>query len=202
MRHARRSSARSLARETLQNKYYGPESAIEKEVSIWSAFFGDTSASANDGSTSYAAQADDDWGIDALANSFAQLGNSLCVFGLGGASVLGTKHASRITHHALTVGIRSFSSARIDGLDQVADAVGNLGDLIPELIFGEEYYEDDEEYYEEGGRRNRKDGEVVVGGKRQLKKRGGGTKAEGTHALASAEDLSDDERGEDWTKED
>lgn len=105
MRHARRSSARSLARETLQNKYYGPESAIEKEVSIWSAFFGDTSASANDGSTSYAAQADDDWGIDALANSFAQLGNSLCVFGLGGASVLGTKHASRITR-SLSVFVR------------------------------------------------------------------------------------------------
>lgn len=94
-----------------------------------------------------------------------------------------------------------FRPARIEGLDQVADAVGNLGDLIPELIFGEEYYDDDE-YYEEDGRRTRKDGEVVVGGKRQLKKRGGGTRAEGTHVLASAEDLSDDERGEDWTKED
>ena len=162
-----------LARATLQDRYYGDDTATtEKEVSIWSALFGDTSTSAtNGGSASYAAQNEDDWGLDALTTGFAQLGNSL-----------------------------------MEGLDSVADAVGNLGDLIPELIFGDEYYEDDEYDEDGGGRRSGKDGEVVVGGKRQLKKRGGGgrtgnSKGEGTKVLGSLDELSD-ESGDDWTKED
>lgn len=168
-----------LARATLQDRWYNDNTAAtEKEVSIWSALFGDTSTSSATASTggrsaSYAARGGgDDWGLDALTNSFAHLGNSL-----------------------------------IEGLDTVADAVGNLGDLIPDLIFGDEDYEDDE-YYEddEGGRRAGKGGEVVVGGKRRLKKRGGAGRAgdgkgEGTKVLASTDELSD-ESGDDWTKED
>ncbi len=171
-----------LARATLQDRWYSADTAAtEKEVSFWSALFGDTStssttASTGDGSTSYAARAgEDEWGLDVLTNSFAQLGNSL-----------------------------------IEGLDTVADAVGNLGDLIPDLVFGDEDYEDDE--YDEGddgdggGRRTGKGGEVVVGGKLRLKKRGGGGRAgdgkgEGTKVLASLDELSD-ESGDDWTKED
>lgn len=160
-----------LARATLQDRWYNDDTAAtEKEVSFWSALFGETSTSSTT-ATSTARAGDDDWGLDALTNSFSQLGNSL-----------------------------------IDGLDTVADAVGNLGDLIPELIFGEEDYEDDA-YYEDddGARRAGKGGEVVVGGKRRLKKRGGGRagdgKGEGTKVLTSTDELSD-ESGDDWTKED
>ena len=142
----------------LQDKYYGDDKAIEKEVSLWSSIFGESESKQND-----------DWSIEALTDGVATLGMQL-----------------------------------IQGMDSVADAIGSIGDLIPDLIFGE----DEEEYTQEELRNmtsRDKQGQVVVGGSRGrgVKKRGSNTPAPapGTAPLKSTDEL-DDEETDDWTKED
>lgn len=142
----------------VQDKYYGDDKAIEQEVSLWSAIFGESEA----GKT-------DDWSIEALTDGVANLGMQL-----------------------------------MQGMDSVADAIGSIGDLIPDLIFGDE----DEEYTQEELRQmasRDKQGQVVVGGSRGrgIKKRGAHTAAPapGTAPLKSTDEL-DDEETDDWTKED
>ena len=92
------------------------------------------------------------------------------------------------------------------GVEAVAETLGSLGDLIPDLIFGPE-----EEYYQDGegnpttAPRDRD--QVVVGGSRgaAVKKRGGpGMKVE-TPPSRRQEEVQDpgtDEETDDWTKED
>lgn len=93
----------------------------------------------------------------------------------------------------------------IQGMDSVADAIGGLGDLIPELIFGAEEDELTKEEMDKFTTRDKK-GQVVVGGTQNMrgaKKRGGGTQEHlsGTAPLKSVDEL-DDEESNDWTKED
>ena len=90
------------------------------------------------------------------------------------------------------------------GVEAVADTLGTLGDLIPDLIFGEEeYYED-----EDGVRQSRKErDQVVVGSSRgnAVKKRGTphSTKPETPPGPRhQEEEFATDEETDDWTKED
>ena len=83
------------------------------------------------------------------------------------------------------------------GVEAVADTLGSLGDLIPDLIFGT-----DDQYEEEGQQGGRDRDQVVVGGSRGslVKKRGGNDKAvEVPHEEA---EYATDEETDDWTKED
>jgi hypothetical protein len=107
---------------------------------------------------------------------------------------------------ALTDGVASLGLQLIQGMDSMADAIGSLGDMIPDLIFGPE----DEEYTkEELANLTKKDkhGQVVVGGNRArgVKKRGAGHNATepspGIAPLQNENEL-DDEESNDWTKED
>lgn len=146
------------ARKALQDKYYGDDKAIEKEVSLWSSIFGESEAGRTD-----------DWSIESL-----------------------------------TDGVATFGMQLIQGMDTVADAIGSIGDLIPDLIFG-----DDEEEYTQEELKNMtkrdKQGQVVVGGSRGrgIKKRGAHSSepAPGTAPLKNNDEL-DDEETDDWTKED
>ena len=94
------------------------------------------------------------------------------------------------------------------GVEAVADTLGSLGDLIPDLIFGA-----DDEYYvdEEGNRQSKKDrDQVVVGASRSsaIKKR----QTPGKPAAAPEPpapvrvqhevEYATDEETDDWTKED
>lgn len=105
---------------------------------------------------------------------------------------------------SLTDGVANLGMQLIQGMDSVADAIGSIGDLIPDLIFGD----DEEEYTQEELRQissRDKQGQVVVGGSvgRAIKKRGahGAPSAPGTAPLQSTDEL-DDQETDDWTKED
>lgn len=104
---------------------------------------------------------------------------------------------------ALTDGVAQLGMQLIQGMDSVADAIGTIGDLIPDLIFGD----DDEEAQAELRHMASRDkqGQVVVGGSRGrgVKKRGAhnAAPAPGTAPLKSNDEL-DDEETDDWTKED
>jgi len=93
----------------------------------------------------------------------------------------------------------------VSGVDAIADTLGSLGDLIPDLIFGAE----DDEFDDENrlSRPKEKDQVVVTGSRNtQIKKRGtpGPYSKPGPLASAtiSADDLADDDESLDWTKED
>lgn len=89
------------------------------------------------------------------------------------------------------------------GVDNVADTIGSIGDLLPELLFGPEDEEMTQEALEKASKGDK--GQVVFGGSRSgmIKKRGEKAPARvpGTAPLKSAEEL-DDEESNDWTKED
>lgn len=123
------------------------------------------------------------------------------------SSIFGESEAGRTDDwsiESLTDGVATFGMQLIQGMDTVADAIGNIGDLIPDLIFG-----DDEEEYTPEELKNMtkrdKQGQVVVGGSRGrgIKKRGAHSSepAPGTAPLKSNDEL-DDEETDDWTKED
>jgi hypothetical protein len=106
---------------------------------------------------------------------------------------------------SLTEGVNALGVSLLMGVEAVTDTLGTLGDLIPDLIFGEEeYYED-----EEGVRRSRKErDQVVVGSSRNnaVKKRGTPHNAKPESPVAARyqqeEEYATDESGDDWTKED
>ena len=87
------------------------------------------------------------------------------------------------------------------GVEVVADTLGSLGDLIPDLIFGAD------ESYDEANPAGAKDkDEVVVGGNRGgLVKKRATPAAKGEPATAAVKDEDEhgtDEETDDWTKED
>ena len=106
---------------------------------------------------------------------------------------------------SLTEGVNALGVSLLMGVEAVADTLGSLGDLIPDLIFGEEeYYED-----EDGVRQSRKEKDQVVVGS----SRGNAVKKRGTPHTAKPEsppptrytqeeEYATDESGDDWTKED
>lgn len=109
---------------------------------------------------------------------------------------------------SLSDGVANLGLQIMAGLDNVADTIGSIGDLIPELIFGPE---EDEAAAAESAKalKGDKKGQVVVGGGNRsgaVKKRGatGGAAqkpAPGIAPLTSTDEL-DDEESNDWTKED
>lgn len=107
----------------------------------------------------------------------------------------------------LSDGVANLGLQIMAGLDNVADTIGSIGDLIPELIFGPE---EDEAAAVESAKalKGDKKGQVVVGGGNRsgaVKKRGatGASQkpAPGIAPLTSTDEL-DDEESNDWTKED
>lgn len=107
---------------------------------------------------------------------------------------------------SISDGVMNLGVQLIAGIDSVADTIGTIGDLIPELIFGpeeEEYTKEELEKMTKGDK-----GQVVVGGNtrsmRLVKKRGHHQQQEERQAIAplKTEDELDDEESNDWTKED
>ncbi|KAI8112689.1 hypothetical protein M9434_004010 [Picochlorum sp. BPE23] len=123
-----------------------------------------------------------------------------------GESEGGAAQADDWSLDSITDGVANLGLQLIQGMDSVADAIGGLGDLIPELLFGPEEEELTKEEMEKFTTRDKK-GQVVVGGSQNMrgaKKRGGGGAQEqvsGTAPLKSVDEL-DDEESNDWTKED
>lgn len=123
-----------------------------------------------------------------------------------GESEGGAAQADDWSLDSITDGVANLGLQLIQGMDSVADAIGGLGDLIPELLFGPEEEELTKEEMEKFTKRDKK-GQVVVGGTQNMrgaKKRGGGGTQEqvsGTAPLKSVDEL-DDEESNDWTKED
>lgn len=104
-------------------------------------------------------------------------------------------------------GVTALGMQLVSGVDVIADTIGSISDLIPELLFGAD---GDEEGYNGSGKRNDKE-QVVVGSSRSsaVKKRGtpGGqnqSRAPPPPVAGTIDEDNeyDDEEDEDWTKED